>query len=136
MKDFELVPDVIKKAKKAPLEKHVEARLVARVKAAGGISWKFVSVNNRGVSDRIVLIDGRTIYTELKRDGGKMTPLQKVFRQKVLDNGGEYALVEGMDGVDAFMKKLKADGSMWRTFAHSVWAMIVKFKGEGEGDAN
>ena len=127
--NFELVPDVITKSKKSPLEKHVEARLVQRVKAAGGVSWKFVSINNRGVSDRIVLIDGRTIYTELKRDGGKMSPLQKVFMQKVLDNGGEYALVEGMDGVDQFMKKIKSDGAMWRTFAKSVWVMINKFKG-------
>ena len=128
--EVDFAPEVITKAKKAPLEKAVEARLVARVKAAGGVSWKFVSINNRGVADRIVLIHGRTIYTELKRDGGKMSALQKVFMQKVLDNGGEYALVEGMGGVDAFMKKLKDDIPKWKVYLTGLKELISWFEGK------
>lgn len=130
--DFMLMPDVpdsIKIPKKAPLEKHVEARLVDRVRSAGGVSWKFVSINNRGVSDRIVLMDGRVIFVELKRDGGKLSPLQRLFRDKVLDNGGEFALVEGMGGVDRFVKKLRADRSFWKIHFRAIGAILRLFKG-------
>ena len=126
---FPTPPPVIKTPKVAPLEKDVEKRLVSRVRAAGGVSWKFVSPNNRGVSDRIVLIDGRTIYVEVKRDGGKMTPLQVQFMQKILDNGGEHALVEGMGGVDKFAKKIKSDRAMWKIHFRAIGSVVERFKG-------
>lgn len=124
------VPDIITKPKSAPLEKAVEARLVARVIAAGGKSWKFVSINNRGVSDRIVLINGRTIFVELKRDGGKMSALQKVFMRNVIDNGGEYALVEGMEGVSKFIKQVKQEDGMWKTHFRALHVLVRWFEGK------
>jgi len=95
------------KTKTSPLEKQVEARLVRKVKALGGECWKFVSPANRGVSDRIVLFKGEVFFVELKRDGGKMTTKQKLFEQKVLNNDGNFSLVEGYDGVDQFVENLK-----------------------------
>ena len=120
-------PPSIRTPKKPPLEKEVEARLRDRIKAAGGVSWKFVSPNNRGVSDRVALINGRTIYIEVKRDGGKMSALQKAFMQKVLDNGGEFALVEGMGGVDDFVKKIKAERNWWIACVQSARELITSF---------
>ena len=99
----------IKVVKKDPLEKDVEKRFSLNIKAANGHSWKFVSPNNRGVCDRVVLYHGRTIFVEIKRIKGKMSELQKVFRQKVLDNGGEFACVYGNDGTDEFMRSLCFD---------------------------
>ena len=121
-------PPAIKAAAKgSPLEKEVEAKLIRRVRSLGGQSWKFVSPNNRGVSDRIVLIDGRVIFVELKRDGGTMTPLQKVFKGKVEGCNGEFALVVGMNGVEAFIDKIKSDRAMWRTFYRAIWSMTNRF---------
>ena len=120
-------PSSIKIPKKSPLEKVVEARLRDRIKAAGGVSWKFVSPNNRGVSDRVALINGRTIYIEVKRDGGKMSPLQKTFMQKVLDNGGEFALVEGMSGVDEFIKTIKVESKWWGACVQAHRKMVTSF---------
>ena len=91
---------------KDPLEKDVEKRFSLNIKAANGHSWKFVSPNNRGVCDRIVLYHGRTIFVEIKRTKGKMSELQKVFRQKVLDNGGEFACIYGNDATDEFIVRL------------------------------
>lgn len=110
IEDFELtpyVPEVIKKSKKSPLEKKVEERLRVKVKAMGGYSWKFVSPNNRGVSDRVVIYKGRVIFVEVKRDKGKMTALQQTFRERVFSHGGEFTCVYGFDGVDGFIEKLK-----------------------------
>ena len=120
-------PPSIKIPKKSPLEKEVEARLRDRIKAAGGASWKFVSPNNRGVSDRIALIQGRTIYIEVKRDGGKLSTLQRSFMEKVLDNGGEYALVEGMQGVDDFIKTIKREKAWFKQCVQVARVMITSF---------
>ena len=122
-------PPPIVKSTKAPLEKDVEAKLVRDVKRIGGVSWKFVSPNNRGVSDRIVLYHGRTIYVELKRDGGKMSPLQEQFRLKVLNNGGEFAEVVGIAGVNAFIEKLKNEQSVWASYLGALRGIVVWFKG-------
>ena len=124
--DFQPPPS-IRIPKKPPLEKEVEARLRTRIKAAGGVSWKFVSPNNRGVSDRVALINGRTIYIEVKRDGEKMTALQKVFMHKVLDNGGEFALVEGMSGVDDFIATIKTESKWWASCVQAHRTMITSF---------
>ena len=124
--------EVIVKAKRLPLEKDVEKRLHRKIKSIGGQSWKFVSINNRGVSDRIVLISGRCIFVELKRDGGKMSPLQKTFRDKVVANGGEFALVEGFDGVDRFVAKLKEERSVYGMYIGVLRGIVSWCKGEKE----
>jgi hypothetical protein len=62
------------------LERDIEKYLVKRVAQIGGKSYKFVSPSNRGVSDRIVCLpDGTTHFIELKRPGGKISPLQAMF---------------------------------------------------------
>jgi len=101
------ISDLIKSKKKPPFEKQVEQRLVQKVKQMGGQCWKFSSPNNRGVSDRIVLLNGRVIFIEVKRDKGKMTVTQKRFEKKILENLGEFVCVTGYQGVDDFIKVLR-----------------------------
>ena len=120
-------PPSIRTPKKSPLEKEVEARLRDRIKAAGGVSWKFVSPNNRGVSDRIALINGRTIYIEVKRDGGKLSALQRSFADKIIANGGEFALVEGMQGVDDFINTIRDEGQWWQTHVQPLRELLTSF---------
>ena len=126
------IPEIITQSKRTPLEKDVEQRLHRKVKSIGGQSWKFVSINNRGVSDRIVLIAGRCVFVELKRTGGKLSPLQKTFRDKVVANGGEFALVEGFDGVDRFVEKLKKERSMFETYLGALRQLVGWCRGEKE----
>jgi hypothetical protein len=59
------------------LEKEVEAYLVARAKALGGIAMKFTSPQRRSVPDRIVLLpEAKVLFVECKRPGAKTTPAQ------------------------------------------------------------
>ena len=125
-------PEIITQSKRAPLEKDVEKRLHQKIKSIGGQSWKFVSINNRGVSDRIVLISGRCIFVELKRDGGKMSPLQKTFRDRVVEHGGEFALVEGFAGVDRFVEKLKQERTVYGMYIGILRGIVGWCKGEKE----
>ena len=62
------------------LEKQVEAYLIKRVKELGGMAYKFTSPQHRGVADRIVCLpNGQTWFVEVKTEGGRLSPLQKVF---------------------------------------------------------
>ena len=66
------------------LEKEIEAYFVKVVHEMGGRSWKFKSANHRGVSDRIACLpNGETWFIELKKKGGKLSPLQKLFADEV-----------------------------------------------------
>lgn len=77
-------------------EKAIERKLVAAVKAAGGIAPKFVSPGLDGMPDRLALLpDGRVAFVEVKAPGQKPRPLQLArhrllrrlgFRVYVLDD--------------------------------------------------
>ena len=55
------------------LEKVIERYLVQRVKAQGGMAYKFASVAHRGVADRVVCLPGQTWFVELKTTGGRLS---------------------------------------------------------------
>ncbi|EIE3885314.1 VRR-NUC domain-containing protein [Salmonella enterica] len=51
-------------------ESLIEKHLIAEVKKAGGIAYKFVSPGRRSVPDRIVLLPGgRLVFVECKAPG-------------------------------------------------------------------
>lgn len=60
-------------------ENEIEAKLVAAVKAVGGVCWKFTSPGTSGVPDRIVLMpSGRIGFVEVKAPGETPRPLQRL----------------------------------------------------------
>lgn len=88
------------------LEKEIEKYLVQRVKAKGGIAYKFVSPQNRGVCDRIVVLPGRVIFVEVKQPKGKLTELQKLFANTILGYGLGYLCIWSKEDVDTWMAQL------------------------------
>ena len=59
-------------------EKALEQKLVAAVRAAGGIAPKFTSPGFDGVPDRLALLPGgRMAFVEVKAPGEKPRPLQE-----------------------------------------------------------
>lgn len=86
------------------LESDIERKLVRGVTAIGGQAYKFVSPANRGVADRIVVLPhGRVWFVELKRDHGKLTPLQEHFRAEVQKLGCNYVCLYGAADVDKWL---------------------------------
>ena len=99
-------PPIITKQKVEPLESKVESYFKKEIRKIGGISYKFNSKNVRGVSDQIILFDGRVVFVEIKRASGKMTKLQHCFRSRIIQNKGECVTCYGHKGVDTFIKTL------------------------------
>lgn len=83
------------------LERDVEAYFVKSVASIGGKAYKFHSLSNRGVSDRIVCLpNGETWFVELKRDGGKLSALQKLFAEDMRKLNQNYACLWNKENVD------------------------------------
>jgi hypothetical protein len=88
------------------LERDVEAYFRKAVAAAGGVAFKFVSPSHRGVSDRIVCLQGQTWFVELKRPGGRLMPLQRVFAAEMERLGQNYTVLSSHMEIDQWLTGL------------------------------
>jgi hypothetical protein len=88
-------------------ESEVEKHLVWQVARLGGVAYKFKSVNHRGVADRVVCLPGgQTWFIELKTQGGRLAPLQRLFAQEMERMGQRYACLWTKEQVDAWVAAL------------------------------
>ena len=87
--------------KKYFMEKEIEQYLVKTVECMGGKAFKFNSLSNRGVSDRIVCLpNGDTWFVELKSPTGRLSALQAVFARDMAKLNQKYALINSKEAVD------------------------------------
>ena len=85
------------------LERDVEAALVARVKALGGLCEKFTSPSARSVPDRIVsLPGGRVVFVEVKAPGKKPTALQERDHARRKALGMRVLVIDTKEAANAF----------------------------------
>ena len=91
------------------LEKAVEAYFRREVQRVGGAAFKFVSPSHRGVSDRIVCLQGQTWFVELKRPGGRLSPLQRVFAAEMERLGQRYACLSSREEIDQWLNGLTTE---------------------------
>ena len=91
----------------AMLEKQIERYLVDRVKALGGVAYKFTSPAHRGVADRIVCLpDGQTWFVEVKTEGGRLSPLQKVFMSDMARMKQNYVCLWNKEQIDGWLNEI------------------------------
>ena len=92
------------------LEKNIEAYLVKSVRRIGGVAYKFVSPAHRGVADRVVCLpDGSTWFIELKAEGGRLSPLQKVFADEMARMNQNYCVLWSKEDVDTWINQRTAN---------------------------
>lgn len=75
-------------------ERELEKRLSKAIRDRSGICMKFVSPNCRGVPDRIVLLNGKTFFVEVKRPGGVISPIQKLMLNRLRKKGFRAFVIE------------------------------------------
>jgi len=86
-------------------ERDIEAYLRDRVKALGGIAFKFVSPGHAGVADRIVCMPGGVVwFVEVKAPGGKLSPLQRLFEVQMSQLDMRYVTIWSKDEVDQWIE--------------------------------
>jgi len=85
-------------------EKEIETYFVKRVKALGGFAYKFRSVSQRGVADRIACLpNGQAWFVELKKPGGRLSELQHAFAEEMDVTNQHYAVLWSKEDVDAWL---------------------------------
>ena len=83
------------------LERDIERYFVKSVQSLNGVAFKFNSLSNRGVSDRIVCLpNGETWFVELKKEGGKLSALQKIFAEDMRKLKQNYVCLWNREQVD------------------------------------
>jgi hypothetical protein len=82
------------------LEKQIEAHLVKKARAAGGMAIKWVAPGMVGVPDRIVFLRGRIVFVELKAPGKKPTAIQLHVHKLLQELGADVRVIDSKEQVD------------------------------------
>lgn len=85
-------------------EKEIEMYLVKRVKSLGGLCYKFTSPNGAGVPDRIVILNGRLHFFELKATGQKPRPLQVIQIERLRFQGQIVRVADSKEKIDEYLE--------------------------------
>lgn len=87
-------------------EAEIERYFVQRVKALGGYAYKFRSVTQRGVADRIACMpNGEAWFVELKKPGGRLSALQQIFAIEMQHTKQHYACLWSKEDVDEWVRR-------------------------------
>lgn len=88
-------------------EAAIEAKLVRMVRERGGLCYKFVSPNQPGVPDRIIITPtGRVVFVELKTEIGRLAKIQKWQIGEMQKRNADVRVVRGLEEVKALVEEV------------------------------
>lgn len=85
-------------------EKVLERNLNKEVKALGGWSIKILSNFITGLPDRLVLLNGRAYFVEVKSEGKKPSHIQRVVHKKLEALGFTVSIIDTTEKLNNFIK--------------------------------
>lgn len=88
------------------LEREIEKKFDEKIKLKNGLSYKWVAPGNSGVPDRIVIINGKVIFVELKTINGRMSKLQERQHKKIRNIYPDIFVLYGIEEVERFINDL------------------------------
>ena len=90
------------------IENDIEEYLVARSEEEHGMCYKFISPQNSGVPDRILIIKGFTIFIETKAPGKTPRLLQKKKHEEMKRCGATVITIDSKEQIDKLFELLKS----------------------------
>lgn len=87
-------------------ESVVESHLYDETKRLGGLCFKFTPCGVNGVPDRIVVMNGRIVFVELKAPGKMPRPNQFAIHRKMRRAGAIVHVIDSKHGVDELLASL------------------------------
>lgn len=104
---IELSP-MVRRARKPIRESKVEAYLVRKVQALGGVAEKFSSPNKRSVPDRLISWPNGIIhFIECKAPGEQPTPAQERDHIRRRSMGFVVETVDSFEAVDEYLEAFR-----------------------------
>ncbi len=89
-------------------ENYVEGYLVKEVERRRGFVMKLSAAFLSGVPDRLVVLNGRTVFVETKAKNGSLSAIQKHRIGLIRRAGGVVHVVNSREMVDELMEELEA----------------------------
>ena len=86
------------------LEKQVEKYLTKRVKENSGLSYKWIS-SVTGVPDRLVIINQKVFFIELKTETGTLSPRQIHVFDELGEAGFPVYVLRNYDDIEEFIRE-------------------------------
>jgi hypothetical protein len=98
----------MKTLNKSESESEIEKYFIWAVASLGGKSFKFKSINHRGVADRVACLpDGSTWFVEIKRPkGGRLSPFQVIFAEEMAKLNQKYLVLNSKKEIDLWKLNL------------------------------
>ena len=87
-------------------EAYVEAYLVKQAKRYGAFETKYTASGTAGVPDRVVILNGYTVFVETKRPGGVPRKLQDVMMNDIRKHGGYAFAIDTREGIDKLFRRI------------------------------
>lgn len=87
-------------------ESQIEDYLVERVRAMGGEVRKVKWIGRRGAPDRVVMLNGKTVWVELKAPGEKAKPHQVREHERMQRMGQQVEVIDTLEGVDGLLEQI------------------------------
>lgn len=88
-------------------EAKVEKYLKDGVERLGGEAFKWVSPEASGVPDRIILLNGKVYFVEVKTVDGRLSGEQRRMHRRLQKQGVTVLTVAGHDQVDGFLSQFE-----------------------------
>ena len=87
-------------------EKEIERYFCKRVKTLYGFTYKFRSITQIGVADRIACMpNGETWFVEIKQPNGRLSALQRIFAEEMERTKQNYVCLWSVQEIDAWLKR-------------------------------
>lgn len=86
------------------LEKDIETYLNKRIKQLSGLSFKWQSTIT-GVPDRIVILNQKILFVELKTPSGKLSPRQVVVFDQIGEQGFPVHILRSQEDIEDFIRE-------------------------------
>ena len=86
------------------LEKQVETYLTKQVKSKKGMSLKFLSTIT-GVPDRIVILNNKLYFVELKTEKGVVSERQKIVFKQLAEQGFPVLILRNKHDIEQFIEQ-------------------------------
>ncbi len=91
----------------ATSEKRLEKKLSIEIKKLGGLALKYVPIYNAGMPDRLILVNGRTYWAEIKSSGKKLSRIQEIRRRELDRLGFKVHIIDSEPKLNEFINIVK-----------------------------
>lgn len=81
-------------------ESLIEAYFVKRVASVGGLQRKLQYVGRHGCPDRLLVLNGKVTFVELKATGQRPRAEQEREHARLREAGASVVVIDSMEGVD------------------------------------